>query len=428
MRASDVIKRKVPETEPDERVFLFLQNRLIHSIGERSKIRYWVRTLEFSMDFSRTITDRLEEFFGYAAEGEAEIDRCSSDLDVSRAYCMKLCLKIDPRLKLSQKWLIENPQIKTLGDLYQKAMEFKARGTDECTVDELQKLYSEGVSPAYCTQEELNAELKIDKKKLRLLWGKKRSFEGKKNKESGENESSGNRNSKKAKKGSGWKDEVDVIKKNLAALSTTIRHLVESKTVTVSNEFEYADTDSVPESDVETTFTRTLKFFSDKVGASKEKYSVFLKASEGSWKSSNGCLDSGAETSAGILERHKRFCTKVKSVKPNSVHLKPWNSNRVMKPTHVGWMPVQIHYYENGKQKVYDFENLVKVFLVPENDMKIGNSEIDLLIGSPAIEKEKITPLDAVKSKVATQEKKHKSNRHEKGRSGRDRGRSRDRR
>ena len=175
--ASDQIKRKVSEDEPDESVFVFLQNRLIHSIGERSKIKYWVRKVEFSLDFTRTVEDRLDEFFGYAAEGEAAINGCSTDGDVSRAYVMKMVLKLDPRLKISQKYLIENPQIKSLKDLADKAYEVKARGEDECGVEELQKLYAEGVSPAYSTKEEMDAVVKIEKNRLRLVWGKKRQFE-----------------------------------------------------------------------------------------------------------------------------------------------------------------------------------------------------------------------------------------------------------
>ena len=59
------IKRKVSDKESDESVFVFLQKRLIHSTGERSNIKSWVRKFEFSLDFTRTVQDRLDEFFGY---------------------------------------------------------------------------------------------------------------------------------------------------------------------------------------------------------------------------------------------------------------------------------------------------------------------------------------------------------------------------
>ena len=168
----------------------------------------------------------------------------------------------------------------------------------------------------------------------------------------------------------------------------------------------------------ETAFTGTLRFFSDKVAAAKERYQVFLKSKGGSWRSSKGCLDSGAETSAGIVERHEQYCRDVRKVPKGTVSLKPWNSKKVMEPTKVGYMPVKIGFYEGGEQKSYEFEHLVKVYLVPEEDMKLGTKDIDLLIGEPAIEREKITPIDALKSKVKDKEKK-RDNRKSKSRNDR---------
>ena len=43
--------------------------------------------------------------------------------------------------------------------------------------------------------------------------------------------------------------------------------------------------------------------------------------------------------------------------------------------------------------------------------MQLGGTEIDLLIGSPAIDREGIMPLDALRSKVRKQEGRRNDNR-----------------
>ena len=50
--ASDAIARKISASEPDEAVFRYLQERLVSVMGERKKIKYWAKRIEFSMDFT----------------------------------------------------------------------------------------------------------------------------------------------------------------------------------------------------------------------------------------------------------------------------------------------------------------------------------------------------------------------------------------
>ena len=418
--AMDAIKRKVSADQPDEAVFRYLQERLVSAIGERSKIRYWAKKIEFSVDFTRPIEDRIDQFFMDAAEGEQVIDGCRSDLDVKRAYIMKLCLKLDPRLNLNQKWLIDNPQIKTLESLKEKALEVKARADEECEDTVLQKLYDEGLSTAYTTPEEQRATVKFDNKRIRLLLGKRKasSVTPKETEQPKKKQILATSTSEGSEP---WRSELNVVKTGLSDLTAFIKAFAEKHTPqsgsskSKSKKKKKNSQQQSPSNDDAASTTSDdgpvlrLRFFSDKVGASKEKYFVYVKSKHGPWRSSKGCLDSGAETSVGVLERHESYCQNVRRLDSGTLQLQPWSSSKIMKPTHVGYMPIQVRFYHDGKERTFTFTHDVKVYLVPEKDMRLGKSDIDLLIGEPAISREGIMPLDALKNKVMQKEKGSKS-------------------
>ena len=71
----------------------------------------------------------------------------------------------------------------------------------------------------------------------------------------------------------------------------------------------------------------------------------------------------------------------------------------------MGYMPVQVRVHHDGKGGSFTFSHDVMVYVVPEEEMQLGRSDIDLLTGEPAVTTEGIMPLDALKNKVSQKDK-----------------------